>query len=311
MPIPATAHFIWYGSAFPWVNLLALRSAALNGGFECIVLHHDDALDAASLACHPWMAPVELRRIQPQTHLAPLGELAEPLAALHERLRSPAARANLIRMAVLATEGGVYLDTDTITLRPLTPLLSCGAFFGEEHITLPARVRQGRALLPWARALALGGVRRALAEIPRGYRAFQRLAPLYHRAANNAVVGADPHHPLPRALLEAMVAMPRPQQEIRYALGTHLLQRLAGEGDVEGLVRHPPEVFYPLGPVISHHWFHIRPSARLEDVLSEDTRIVHWYASVTNKASTDQMSPDYIRAHQDRQLFSRLAVRML
>ena len=42
--IPPIGHFIWYGPDFPWVHLLALRSAATVGGLERVILHHSDDL---------------------------------------------------------------------------------------------------------------------------------------------------------------------------------------------------------------------------------------------------------------------------
>ena len=42
---------------------------------------------------------------------------------VHERLRQPAERADLLRLEVLLREGGVYLDTDFECLRPIEPLL--------------------------------------------------------------------------------------------------------------------------------------------------------------------------------------------
>ena len=64
--IPATCHFVWLGKRFPWLNALAVVSAAKSGGFEQVVLHADDALDesphAAALRSVPGfeLRPVEL-----------------------------------------------------------------------------------------------------------------------------------------------------------------------------------------------------------------------------------------------------------
>ena len=67
-PIPLTAHFVWFGAALPWVNVLALRSAAERGGFDRVVLHHDEDLTAnahyRALARHP------RRRAAPAEHRA-------------------------------------------------------------------------------------------------------------------------------------------------------------------------------------------------------------------------------------------------
>ena len=73
-----------------------------------------------------------------------------------------------------------------------------------------------------------------------------------------------------------------------------------------GFVVHPPEVFYPLGPEISHQWFRVRPRVALDEALSPATRVVHWYASVENRALYERIDPAYVRAHAERQLFSAL-----
>jgi hypothetical protein len=135
---------------------------------------------------------------------------------------------------------------------------------------------------------------------------------LFARAANNAVLGAWPQHAFIRALLLGMVDLPESQRLVRFALGTHLLQRtVAGYGGGD-FVMHPPALFYPLGPEISRHWFRIETDARgvrLEDVLDPSTLIVHWYASVRNRAVVDRMDPAFVREHATRQLLSALAVK--
>ena len=68
-------------------------------------------------------------------------------------------------------------------------------------------------------------------------------------------------------------------------------------------------MFYPLGPEVSRHWFHVRQRrARLDEVLLPDTRVVHWYGSVKNQLLTDGIDSPYVRSHAARQLFSELAL---
>ncbi|MDD9970290.1 MAG: glycosyltransferase, partial [Myxococcales bacterium] len=310
MAIPDTAHFIWYGHDFPWTNVLAIQSARSRGGFSRLVLHHDGALRPSHLG--PGLAEhVELRVIAGPRHFAGLGQRGRALQALHERLRSPAAKANVLRMCILAQEGGVYLDVDTVTLQDLTPLRNVGAFCGCEYIVFPAGLYASRNPLRWGRALALSGLRLALREWPGGFAHFPTVAPWYATAVNNAVVGAAAGHPLVHAMLDAMLAMPEARQTRRYALGTHLLQQqvVAYRGD--DLVVHPPEVFYPLPPEICLHWFRMRAHADPTSALSPNTRVVHWYASNRNKRLVAQLDPDYVRAHQHHQMFSGMAAEFL
>ena len=46
--IPNVAHFIWFGSDLPWVYALCIKSAAINGNFEQVVLHHADDISNSS-----------------------------------------------------------------------------------------------------------------------------------------------------------------------------------------------------------------------------------------------------------------------
>jgi hypothetical protein len=69
---------------------------------------------------------------------------------------------------------------------------------------------------------------------------------------------------------------------------------------------HAPQVFYPLPPEISRHWFRIRDAVRLDAVLSPETRVVHWYASVLATAPIAPITPASVRAQRGRQLYSAL-----
>jgi hypothetical protein len=313
MSFPKLAHFIWYGASFPWMNVLALRSAHDRGGFERVVLHFDSQLSAASReALRDAMPRLELRPIDGEKVFGAIGDAAigARLVSLHAELQKPAARANVLRAALLAAEGGVYLDIDTVTVRALDPLMH-GAFCGTEPIAFPARVMQSRSPAVWARALALHAARYALRQAPSGYRAFKRIEPLYARAANNAVLGAPPGHRFMHALLEAMVDLPAERRHVRFALGTHLLQQTIARYPHGDLTVHEPVAFYPLGPEISRHWFRIAPqgkTVKLSDVIDARTFVVHWYASVRNRALVDQMSPARVRELAQRQLLSALAL---
>lgn len=318
--VPEVAHFIWYGASFPWLNALALQSAHDHGALARVVLHFDGRIEPAVLdQLRAAMPKLELRSIDTARLFAavdatrPAGAppLSPSLAALYAELEAPAAKANVLRAAILCAEGGIYLDIDTVTLRPLTPLLD-RAFCGSEPIAFPERVMRSKRPDLWARAIALHGARLVLRELPYGYRAFRSIEPLYARAANNAVLGAPPQHSFIRALLQGMVDVPRERRLVRFALGTHLLQRTVASYRGADFVMHPPARFYPLGPEISRHWFRIENGARgvqLDDVLDPSTLIVHWYASVRNRAIVDRLDPAFVREHASRQLLSALAVK--
>ena len=313
--IPATAHFIWLGPSFPWVNVLSIRSAAARGGFERVVLHHD--CDLSSTAWWPELDATggfETRQLD----IPALFDRASPgdpargqaLLALYRKLDPPASRANMIRAAILASEGGCYLDIDTITVRSLAPLRAEAAVFcGVEHICWPGVVKHGGSLPAKAKALSLAATRELFRFAPGGWRHFHHVAHLYSESVNNAVLACEPGHPFITVFLDHMLEMPPEQQLRRFALGTHLLQRRVAEYRGSDLRVHPPAVFYPLGPVVSLHYFRrtARADAALDTLLGADTRVVHWYASVETKRLVPRINPDYVRAHADTQLLSALA----
>jgi len=311
--IPATAHFIWFGRELPWVHVLAIRSALEAGGFERAVLHHADDLSGS-----PWwpellaMPGFEARPLDPEALFAEASIHGVGLFALFERLAQPAGRANMVRAAILAVEGGVYLDLDTVTVKPLDALREgAGVFCGEEHIALPQSVKESRSPVVLARAGAQLALRDVFRRIPSGWSPFRRIERMYPRAVNNAVLGAEAGHPFMVDLVERMVLLTPARQTVRFALGTHLLQQAVAESRWPDVVVHAPDVFYPLGPEISEHWFRPGLAPRLGDVLRPSTRVVHWYASVRTKDIAPQIDPDYVRAHAHEQLFSALARRFV
>ncbi|MEY4514874.1 MAG: hypothetical protein RLZZ450_6996, partial [Pseudomonadota bacterium] len=287
-----------------------VRSAALRGGFHEVVLHHDHdltrTLHYAELVSTPG---VELRPM----HLAQLFEACAPFAAgladLYARLRTPATRSDLVRFALLYSQGGVYLDMDTVTLRPLEPLCrNASAFCGEERIVYPAHVRN--SLDPWVRLLALtrSHLRTSCRLLPRGWATFRRLEQLYPLAANPAVLASAPRSTFVTQALTRMLAIPRRKQPLPNVIGPHLLQHLLADPGRGSVVVHPAEAFFPLPPEISCHWFRDGTYQDLAQIVSPDTRVVHWYASGRNKHLTSIIDPTYVRCNAERQLFSKLAL---
>jgi hypothetical protein len=315
--IPNSAHFIWFGAQLPWVFSLALRSAALRGGFERIVLHHADDLASTPVWAELWAIPgFEARRLDGRAldHLfARLGPLGEDLTRVYAPLRDPAARANVLRAVILAVEGGVYLDLDTLTVGSLAPLRAAhGAFCGEERLVWPAATRRDPSLLIQSAGLVRAGVRDVCRRLPGGWQLFRAIEPLYPSAANNAVLAAEPRHPFIDRLLRAMTTVPEPRRALRFALGTHLLQAVLARAREPDLAVLPARVFYPLGPEISAQWFRVtRRPPELDRWLAPDTRVVHWYASVRTARIVPLIDARYLREHAERQAFAALAAPLL
>ncbi len=287
-----------------------MRSAALRGGFERVVLHYSD--DLSGTPWWPWLEETPgfvARRVEPERIVTACGPSGESLYSLFRKLEQPAAKANMIRAAILYAEGGVYLDLDTVTLRNVDDFRArASVFCGHEHIALPHNVVRSRSPRVLAGAGVRLAVRDAMRRLPRGWRFFRRLEGRYHLAANNAFFAAAPQHPFVGQLLQGMVDMPPERQLVRFALGTHLLQETLIAFDGDGVEVHPPEAFYPLAPEISEHWFRTTANPAVGAVLSGDTRIVHWYASVRTKKIVPQIDPAYVRRHARTQLFSAMAM---
>lgn len=314
MSIPARVHFCWIGPVLPWAYVIAVLSAAAQGGMDEVLLHHTDELaPGPGLAALRAAPGVRLVRIDPRACLAAAGGqlgLGEQLTELYGGLTSPVQRADVLRAAILFLQGGVYLDLDTVTVASLRPLLDVPQFVGSEHIVWPHWVRTSRSPVVWTRHLALDVLRKGLRLAPGGWRWFRTVERWYFKGINNAIMGAAPGASLFAAYLRAMAAMPVAQRTQPYALGPDLLQGLVAGFTAAELVIHEPGVFYPLAPEISEHWF--RPGRpALGQALRAETLVVHWYASVRSKPHVARIDPGYIHAQRHRQLYSALVCRAL
>lgn len=310
MAIPARVHFCWIGTNLPWAYVFAVLSAAERSELPEIVLHHTDTLEeSAGLAALRQAPRVRLSRLDPAACLTEAGEklgVGDGLGAIYRRLTNPAARTDMLRAAILYLEGGIYLDMDTVTTASLRLLLGTRQFVGCEFIIWPHFVRTSRSPALWARSLVLDLTRKLMRRAPHGWKTFRRIEKFCHRGMNNAVMGAEADSPLFENYLRAMLTVPPARQTQLFALGPDLLQDVVDRYAGDDLTVQPPQVFYPLPPEISEHWFRLDRSVRLETVLSPETRVVHWYASVRTKARVALIDPNYVRAHREKQLYSAL-----
>jgi hypothetical protein len=314
--IPSKVHFVWLGDTIPWAYAFAVMSAAAHGELDEVILHHSDVLKDLPAA----------RALQetPGVRLAPMdgpgwmeslsrhGLQGNRLADIYRTVKNPVARSNMLRAAAVVDFGGIYLDLDTLTVRSLRPLLSSRQFVGVEHIVWPHFVRSSRSPLLWGRSLALSALRSGLRRAPGGYRWFPKISAGYYLGVNGAILGGEPGSPFLCTYLDAMCQVPVERLLKKHALGTHLLQQQADAYRGEDLLVHPPELFYPLPPEISEHWFRLQRGPVEPDLaLYPQTLVAHWYASVRTKPVIPQISPDYVRAHAGSQLYSALVSRLL
>jgi hypothetical protein len=310
MTIPARAHFCWIGASLPWAYVFAILSAAERSELPEIILHHtDDLEDSAPVRSLRSTPHVQLSRLDPIACLTRAGGalgVGGALAALYRRLETPASRSDVLRAAILWLQGGVYLDLDTVTTASLLPLLDVRQFVGSEFIVWPHRVRVSRSPMVWTHHLALDLLRKVMRQMPQGWRTFRRVERFYFRGINGAVMGAEAKSSMVSGYLHAMLTLPPERQTQTYAVGPDLLQEVVDRYRQDDLTVHEPRVFYPLPPEISEHWFRTDRHVQLSSVLSAETRVVHWYASIRTKSRIAQITPRYVRQYRERQLYSAL-----
>lgn len=315
-PIPPVAHFVWFGRSFPWLNWLAVRSAADRGGYERVLLHHqDDLRDVPHFQRLARDPRIECIRLDFQELLQSVAPMAPGILDLAEFVSDSSRnnmKSDLARFALLWRHGGVYLDMDTVSLASLDDLRAAGGMFcGAERLVWPKVVRDSRNPLVLGLAAARSMGRDLLRRHPHGWRHFRRIEWLYPVAPNPAVLGAVQGHPLLAQLLQRSALVSRRQLDRRReAVGPDLLQEIFTGYRGRDLKILPPDVFYPLGPEISEHWFRLHPVDKappLAEVLGPDTRVVHWYASVRTRQIVPEFDASYVRTNRTRQLLSALS----
>jgi len=301
--IPPIGHFVWLGKRLPALAWLSVRSALDRGGLSQLVLHHDDAALAADpLAADLARRGVELRPLALGD--GPDAKTAARLTALDGLLDRPASRVNLLRLRILWHSGGVYLDTDALVLRDLTPLCRDEGFAGLERVCLPAALYETHRPLPWLRAGLLLALRQAVAQLRDPGAAFARVEGLFDLACNNAILGAKPQHPLVGRLLRVAAQMPAQRALRRYQLGPRLLEEVTGNRSSQEFRLHPPHAFYPLAPEICAAYLRddphreLRPDAR--------TYVAHLYDSVLARRLGGPVDSAWLARTRGRTLLARL-----
>jgi hypothetical protein len=310
--IPSIAHFVWYGTRLPYLHALAIRSAATHGGFDSVRLHHTDPLQEFPHVRDLYELPnLDLVLLADR---ALCEEASGPaLADLVAALKSPVARSNLVRAALIYRDGGVYLDMDTLTIRSFDEVRArAPGFLGEEHIVFPEEVVASWDPRVKAKAYLKTTIRDGYRRLPHGYRYFPRIEGHYHRAVNGAIMGGVAGHAFCAEYLTAMTQVPKDRWNKPHALGTYLLQSVYKRYRGDDLHTFPPPYFYPLSPEISAHWFRFyRDGVDPMEALDSSTCCVHWYASVRTKKIVATVHEAELRRVAGQQLFAALATRVL
>lgn len=318
--VPNRLHFVWFGRHLPGFAAIAAHSAQAHNPQARVVLWHDSQLE-------PCQRTERLARLGVQRQVLDFDELLgqardragsesrqalDTLGRIWRTLDAPAARSNVVRLLILFAQGGIYLDTDTLTLRPLDRLREQPAFCGLEHLLWSKRRLDKRRLYFWTLGPALSELRRLSSWHPGGHALNRGLLRFYDQAANNAVLGFSPQHPFLERAFQRIASLPRAEWTRRFRLGTHLLQELLASrppGELE-VHEYPPDHFYPLGPVISAHYFRRRRDAAqaTRELVPATTHVIHWYASVANLSRLDE---SYISRHRSESVYTHLCAPFL
>lgn len=114
--IPEKVHFIWAAnSEIPFKVYLAIRAALISTGIISVHLHHNIPLNEDN----HWF-----QLLQPNLTLVHFenSDYLKEVAAYHPETWDVSHQVDVMRLHVLYTEGGIYLDSDAYILRPLQNL---------------------------------------------------------------------------------------------------------------------------------------------------------------------------------------------
>jgi len=262
--IPRVYRFLWSGREFPALYGSAITSVFAVDPHARVVVHcfgeRPRSRTFAKVTADP---RVEVLETRPEAVFGALPAHLRRVADVYRSLPPSAAsaRSNLLRYAVLYNHGGIYLDFDTITLRPLHELADTPCVIGSERVwsldeprvagntRVVASVSGVAWLLIWA-------AKRADSAVFRGrLRVAQRTARLNERFTtvqpNNAVIAAVPGAEfLDRLMRSAHGANPM----IRYSTGPTLVSRIARTSPHLVTVLDP-SFFYQVEPAESFRYF--------------------------------------------------------
>lgn len=315
--IPNNYLFVWDDNFLPYFVYLAIKSVAVQCRPDNIFLLKQPHLNEVP----SYLRLVrEIDRLRPididlpawleQAELPCATELTEAYSFLKER-NYYGSVSDLLRALRLYLDGGIYLDTDTLTLRDLAPLQKQEAFLAEEHILVSSAVYKRDSRWRYVRTGPLTAARDLCARVSFGVPCFQGISALFVRAVHNAVMGFRPRHPLMRDAL-IRIAQNYPRRPERYPLlGPDTLQDLIAETSYAGLRIYPPAHFSPLGPTMTYQYFRPRTPAQIaklaQRIIGPETRAIHWSKNGTMAKAIPQDDED-LRRFAERQLFCHLAL---
>ncbi len=307
MNLPSMAHFIWLGRQLPAIAYLAVRAAQERSGLAEVVLHADNMdLQRDRLVADLIRRGVRFACLTMDVADEPQSGVYTSLHKLLRHLYQPAAQADIWRLLVLWRDGGIYFDTDAIVVRPCTDLLQHRGFAGLERICLPASLYASRNPLRWARAGALLSARQAISYLPQANKTFSKISQHYDLACNNAVLGAQPQHPLIGQLLKTIADMPLGQASELYELGPRLLENATQNRSTPAFALLSPAHFYPLSPEICWDYLRSDPQGALGDTPDTQTIAAHLYDSVLARRLKAPITAEFLHRHRRDTLLGRM-----
>ncbi|MDT0212066.1 glycosyltransferase [Curtobacterium sp. BRD11] len=124
--IPNVLHLVWLdGGAFSALNYLCVSSALHKNGFDEAVLHCDQEPKG-----YWW------ERLKDKIAL---DYVKRPREVAGRPIVHPAHATDLLRLQILHSEGGIYLDNDVLCVRPFADLRDLRTVLGQEGSDVPAQ----------------------------------------------------------------------------------------------------------------------------------------------------------------------------
>jgi len=309
--IPNRVFFVYLGDNLPWATGIAILSARQVQKAEETVLYIENEISGEGFDLIKNDKEILLKKIDESSLFSNLNDNGV-CGNLYKILKSPAAKADLLRLALLYKEGGVYLDTDTITVRPWDDLLQYKGFCGQEPLAFPQKLLdfpQVKSANPFLYLVA--GFRYAwnflCANAPHGEQIFRLAERFFNLGVSNAVLAFEAKNKLLEDAFAEICRMSQEEQIRRFGLGPRLFQKLTENKSSEHVKVLPPAYFYPVGPSVFRHIFYDGSAKRLDKILLPQTRVVHWYNGITGKTYLHkQFNQKWIEEHSTS-AFAKLA----
>jgi len=281
--IPNKYFYIWTGSSFPYLNLLAVKSLLLADDSATAVVfivgpepQNDNFENLRSLE------RVSVVAIEPDAVFSQLPAEVKSAGTIFHKIpeSSASARSNILRYALLYLYGGVYLDFDTVVTRSLSDLAALQCFIGEENVWVGDEDRVAGKwwvcvyprnlfwLTSWLLRRADSAWFSGKLQIARTLKKTDAL--WSKKQPNNAVMGAIPESPFIRELLLACLDT---DFTVRYATGPTLVSQVA-ENFPHLVSVLPVNYFYSVAPGESFRFF-----ADQTLVLTPEAYLIHYAAS--------------------------------